>query len=326
MSPARLKIWSNVALPAACQDLLAAGTSGQELIQAQAATASNLVGGHPDPQCRQADVAFGQPDPADVIASESLRWIQLTSAGYTRYDRDDVRSALHQHNAIMTNSSSVYDEPCAEHALAMILATARRLPFLALEQTHRHWESASHREQCHLLAGETLLIVGMGAIGRRLAELLSPLRMNITAFRRTPSGREGVPTMAIDQIDQYLPAANHVVNILPAAAQTKHFFDAQRISRIRPGAFFYNIGRGDTVDQTALRVALETGHLAGAYLDVTTPEPLPPDDPLWSAPRCWITPHTAGGHADEFERMVKHFIQNLRAFERSQPLLDRILA
>ena len=88
---------------------------------------------------------------------------------------------------------------------------------------------------------------------------------------------------------------------------------------------FYNIGRGTTVDQSALLDALHTGKLSAAYLDVTNPEPLPPDHPLWSAPNCYITPHTAGGHHDEFERLARHFIDNLRRFERGEELVDRIV-
>jgi phosphoglycerate dehydrogenase-like enzyme len=321
-----LKIWTNVNIPQANIAQLRAGIAPNELIISKAATASNLVGGKPDEECRNADIAFGQPDPADVLSSTSLKWIQLTSAGYTRYDRDDVRSALNDHKAVMTNSSSVYDEPCSEHLLAMILATARRLPFLVNEQTERKWDTHPHRSASRLLEGESVVIVGFGAIARRLVELLAPLKMQITAFRRQPTGKEPVRTLPIDQIDALLATADHVVNILPASNETRLFFNAGKLAHIKPGAFFYNIGRGDTVDQTALIAALEKKQLAGAYLDVTTPEPLPPGDPLWSAPNCWITPHTAGGHADEFERQVRHFLDNLARFSRGEKLLDRIMA
>ena len=94
--------------------------------------------------------------------------------------------------------------------------------------------------------------------------------------------------------------------------------------RIKRRAKFYNVGRGDTVDQAALRQALESGNLAGAYLDVTSPEPLPPDDPLWHAPNCWITPHIAGGAQGEHQRIVRHFLANFSRFMRGQPLLNRI--
>jgi phosphoglycerate dehydrogenase-like enzyme len=326
MAISTLKIWTNAGLPEANLTQLRERISPHEIIFSHKATASNLVGGHPDDECRNADIAFGQPDPSDVIASTKLKWIQLTSAGYTRYDRDDVRAALRNHAAAMTNSSSVYDEPCAEHLLSMILSTARRLPFLVMEQTQRKWDSHPQRAASHLLVGQSVAIVGFGAIARRLVELLSPLKMRITAVRRSPTGTEPIRTLRVDQVDELLATADHVVNILPASDETRLFFNAARIAGIKPGAFFYNIGRGDTVDQIALRSALETSHLAGAYLDVTSPEPLPANDPLWSAPNCWITPHTAGGHATEFDRLVSHFLDNLGRYSRGDKLRDQIMS
>ena len=94
---------------------------------------------------------------------------------------------------------------------------------------------------------------------------------------------------------------------------------------MKPGAVFYNIGRGTTVDQDALGEALRSGRLRAAYLDVTDPEPLPPEHPLWTTPNCVITPHTAGGHDNEWTRLVQHFLANLRRHEAGQPLLDRVI-
>ncbi len=325
MADKTVKIWTNAKLPDASLARLREGIGPHELVFSKGATASNLVGGEPDEACKTADVAFGQPDPADVISSSTLKWIQLTSAGYTRYEREDVRAALKARGAVMTNSSSVYDEPCAEHLFAMMLGLARRLPYLVEDQEARKWDSHPHRAASNLLLGESVVIVGFGAIARRLVELLSPLKMQITAVRRTPTGKEPVRTLRTDQVDELLGSADHVVDILPASEETRLFFNAERIGRIKKGAFFYNVGRGDTVDQVALAAALAKGDLAGAYLDVTTPEPLPAADPLWSAPRCWITPHSAGGHATEFERQVEHFLGNLGRLERGEALWDRIL-
>jgi phosphoglycerate dehydrogenase-like enzyme len=326
MANKRLKIWSNAVLPTVNLEQLRAGIAPHDLVFAKAATASNLVGGHSDEDCRNADVTFGQPDPADVISSTNLTWIQLTSAGYTRYDRDDVRAALSQHGAVMTNSSSVYDEPCAEHLLAMILSTARRLPFLVMDQEQRRWDSHPQRAASRLLVAESVVIVGFGAIARRLVELLAPLKMQIAAVRRRPTGKEPVRTLRVDQVEELLGSADHVVNILPASQETRLFFDSAKLAHVKRGAFFYNIGRGDTVDQVALKTALDAGHLAGAYLDVTTPEPLPASDPLWTAKNCWITPHSAGGHATEFERLVMHFLENLERFSRGEKMRDQILS
>lgn len=326
MSEPRLTIWCNVRYPQPAMDLLREGTAAQRLVFAAAPKASNLVGGAPDPLLDEADVAFGQPDPEQVRTLPRLRWVHLDSAGYTRYDRDDLRSALAARNAILTNSSSVYDEPCAQHILSMMLAHARQLPQSLLDQHRddRPWKAAERRAGSRLLNGQTVLIVGYGAIGRRLAELLAPFHMNLVATRRSPRGDEAVRVVSDDQTDALLPTADHVIDILPANSSTERFFTADRFARFKPGAVFYNIGRGTTVDQQALIAALFNGQVAAAYLDVTDPEPLPSDDPLWRAPNCFITPHAAGGHHDEFERLVPHFLSNLRRFEQESPMIDRV--
>jgi phosphoglycerate dehydrogenase-like enzyme len=111
---------------------------------------------------------------------------------------------------------------------------------------------------------------------------------------------------------------------LPQSAETQMFFNAERLHQIKPGARYYSIGRGTTTDQAALLACLNSGHLSAAYLDVTTPEPLPPDHPLWSTAHCFITPHIGGGHADETLRIVKHFVHNLHRFERGETLIDKV--
>ena len=122
-----------------------------------------------------------------------------------------------------------------------------------------------------------------------------------------------------------LGAADHVVDILPGGPETTQFFDATLLGQLKPGAVFYNIGRGSTVDQMALCSALEAGRLRAAYIDVTDPEPLPAEHPLWRAPRCTITPHSAGGHAEEEARLVAHLLRNLERFAAGSALLDRVL-
>ena len=115
-----------------------------------------------------------------------------------------------------------------------------------------------------------------------------------------------------------------MIDLLPANEETTRLFDRRRFQAMKPGAVFYNIGRGTTVDQDALLDALRSGPLRAAYLDVTDPEPLPSDHPLWTTPNCVIT-HTAGGHSDEWNRLVEHFLANLRRHDAGQPLLDRVI-
>ena len=326
MSEAQLTIWCNADFPEAAMAELRRGIGRYRLVQPEVRHASNLTAAGPDPRLAEADIAFGQPDPKQVIEIVRLKWVHLTTAGYTRYDNVAVRNALTSRGAILTNSSMVYDDPCAEHALAMMLSLARQLPQCWADQsTTRGWNSPRHRSRSHLLEGQTALILGYGAIARRLIELLAPFKMNLIAVRRTVTGAESVPTFPFTRIPDLLPQADHVINVLPSNASTERLFNADLFARMNPTALFYNIGRGTTVDQPALQSALEHHTIAGAYLDVTDPEPLPPDHPLWKLPNCWITPHTAGGHANEFERIVAHFLDNLRRFQKHEAMLDRIV-
>jgi phosphoglycerate dehydrogenase-like enzyme len=155
--------------------------------------------------------------------------------------------------------------------------------------------------------------------------MLAPFRMNITAMRRKPAGAETVRVVTEAQLGTALATADHIVNVLPENAATLRFVNAPRFTAMKPGAIFYNIGRGTTVDQDALLAALQSNHLAAAWLDVTDPEPLPPEHPLWTAPNCHITPHTAGGQDNEQERLVTHFLENLRRFENGNELTDRVI-
>jgi phosphoglycerate dehydrogenase-like enzyme len=273
------------------------------------------------------DIAFGQPDAQAVITAPRLRWIHITSAGYTPYDTPEMRATLHERGAVFTNSSHVFDEPCAQHVLAMMLSLSRALPQCVQSQlAERDWPSGQRRAESWLLRGQTVLLLGYGAISKRLAQMLAPFEMRIITVRRRPQ-KDGatVEEVGEDDLERVLSQADHVVNSLPQSPSTIGFVDAERFSRMKHGAFFYNIGRGKTVDQNALLKVLCDGHLGGAYLDVTDPEPLPPDHGLWTAPNCHITPHSGGGHQDETRRLMEHFVSNLQRFEAGEPLLDRVL-
>ncbi len=323
--PIPLTIWCNTSLPPAATDRLRQGVADARLLFSKQQT-YNLGVSPTDPLLEQADIAFGQPDADQVISVQRLKWIHLTTAGYTRYDHDNIRHALKARSATMTNSSTAYSEPCAQHALAFMLAAARRLPVAWINQRGaKGWPAEPIRAESFLLNGQTALIVGFGSIGRRLAELLAPFRMNLIAIRRKPRGDEPIPTRPDSDLAALLPTADHIVNILPASQQTEMFFNANRFRLFKPTSIFYNIGRGTTVDSYALWTMLETRKLFAAYLDVTNPEPLDPDHPLWTSPHCLITPHTAGGHNQEFQSLVDHFLDNLNRFRAGQSLLDQII-
>lgn len=314
-----LKIWSNVTYDETALALLRAGTSAHEFVCEPGADTTEAF-------LAEAEVLLGQPPLEVVRQAAALRWLHVDSAGYERYDQPELRAELLQRGVTFTNSSSVFDEPCAQTVVAMMLGLARRIPQAAAnQQSARAWLYDELRNSSYLLNGQTVLLLGYGAIARRLAELLAPFRLKLIALRRQPTGAETIPVITEAELPDYLPQADHLVNILPANAATQHFVNAERLQALKPGALFYNIGRGSTVEQAALLAALQSGQLAAAYLDVTDPEPLPPEHPLWAAPNCFITPHTGGGHQGEFERRVRHFLTNLQRFTAGEPLLDRVL-
>jgi phosphoglycerate dehydrogenase-like enzyme len=321
-----LTIWTNAQFADAPRAQLAQGAQAHRLVFSTQLSASNLDKAAPDPALLEADIALGQPDPDFSLEAKRVRWIHLTTAGYTRYDTPEFRSAFGGRGAQLSTSSGVYDEPCAEHVLAFMLANARQLPAsLDAQRTDRAWPYLARRAASRLLLGQRVVLLGFGAIGRRLAELLAPFGMKITAVRRRPASDENVAVVTEDKLTEALAGADHVVNILPENPATIRFVNAPRLAAFKPGAIFYNVGRGTTVDQDALLTALQSGRLGAAYLDVTDPEPLPPAHPLWSAPNCFITPHSAGGHDTEQQRLVQHFLDNLRRFERGDPLSDRVI-
>jgi phosphoglycerate dehydrogenase-like enzyme len=321
-----LKLWTNAEFPPEPTRRFEAGVSSHELIRAQESSSLNLISAPPDARLLEAEIAFGQPDVEQLFESERLKWVHLTTAGYTKYDRDDLRDSFRRRGIVMTNSSSVYAEPCAQHALAMILGFARQLIMSYDEQrSERAWSYVDIRRRSFLMGGQTVILYGYGAIARRLSELLAPLRVKLIGVRRRPRGDEFIPTVSLEDHVEWLKQADHVINILPASAQSRNFFDATMFQNLKPTAYFYNIGRGTTVDQMALIQALQESRIAGAYLDVTDPEPLPVDHPLWSAPNCFITPHTAGGYDAEMFGLVDHFLDNLRRFEQQEDLIDQII-
>jgi phosphoglycerate dehydrogenase-like enzyme len=323
MTQTPLIIWCNndfTAMDQAEVDLLREGTTAHQLLLFNDHGPESLAA------LQQAQIAFGYPPPEVVLRAESLRWLQLNSAGYSDFDHEDIKTELKRRGVVMTNSSAVFDEPCAQHLLAMITSLARQLPNALDEQRgDRAWSMLPFRSQSRLLNGQTVLMLGFGAIARRLVELLTPLNMRLLAVRRHVTGDELIDVFEISRVEELLPLANHVVNILPANEQTKSFLNHSRLKLLKPGAILYNIGRGVTLDQDALLQELRNGRIAAAYLDVTDPEPLPADNPLWTTPNCYITPHTGGGHANEKERQVRHFLENLRRFENNEELLNRVI-
>jgi len=321
-----LTLFSDAPLGPLATEILNAATQGHTVLKPLVPASSVLAQAAADPNFSQAQIAFGQPHVESVYAAPELKWIQVSSAGFTRYDTLEFRKYVADRGIIVTNSSLVYARACAEHVFSFMLANSRLLPqSLACRALNGSPEWLGLRSGSRSLRGQRVVILGYGGIARELVKLLAPFEMKITAMRRQPRGDEGFPVVTEANLPEALAAADHVINILPENAESRGFINARRLSEMKAGAIFHNIGRGTTVDQHALADALESGHLSAAWLDVTDPEPLPADHVLRLAPHCFITPHTAGGHAAEDETLVNHFVDNFRRFLAGEPLLDRIM-
>ncbi|WP_309395978.1 D-2-hydroxyacid dehydrogenase [Cerasicoccus maritimus] len=321
-----LRIYVDFKMPSEARRWLENNVGEHELIFPERPMTTVLANVATDPQIQTADIAFGQPNVQAIEQAANLRWLSISSSGMTRYDNDAFRALMQQRQTLVTHSATVYNRACALHAFSFMLAEARKLPeALETRVAHSHPGWPDIRSRSTLLEGDSVLIVGYGAIGRRLAELLEPLGMTIKGYRRTPRGDESIPMVTAEEYPFALASADHVINILPESDATKNFFNARSFATMKYGAVFYNIGRGTTVDQDALAEFLLFKKLKAAWLDVTTPEPLPRGHMLLSLPNCHVTPHIAGGHRGEHLTLIRHFIDNLRRFERGEALVDQVM-
>jgi phosphoglycerate dehydrogenase-like enzyme len=213
----------------------------------------------------------------------------------------------------------------AEHAIALLLALARLLPEAVRNQERRFWRgmigALDRREQ--ELAGKTLLLVGLGRIGGRIAALAAALGMRVVAVRRDPAAGAGGAheVHGLAALDRLLPAADVLLLACPLTPETEDLIDARRLALLEPGALFVNVARGRCVVEEALVEALASGRLAAAAIDVAREEPLPPDSPLWTAPNLLITPHTAGETRAYEDRVLDLLLENLARLRRGETTL-----
>ena len=227
---------------------------------------------------------------------------------------------------IVTNSRGIASDTIAEHVIAMILALFRRLPLAVRRQWERVWaqEELSAPPGNRMLAGSTVVVVGLGGIGSAVARRLDALGAYVIGVRRR--GSEAVGGVArvhvSGEIPGLLPAADVVVIAAPQTHQTRGMFGRAALGAMKPDAILVNVSRGGLVDEDALTEALAAGRLGGAALDVLRDEPLHPASPLWHLPNVLITPHTSGFRDDHWDVITELFSQNLRRFLRGDTLLN----
>jgi D-2-hydroxyacid dehydrogenase (NADP+) len=250
-----------------------------------------------------------------------LRFIQSISAGVDQYDRDALAAArIRLASAQGTNAQAV-----AEHAIALILALARRLPEARDNQHRKYWRGmlSELRQREDELDGKTLLVVGLGRIGGRLARLARAFDMHVIGLRRDPAaGSNGADEVhGIDALHELLPRADVVALTCPLTPQTENLIDARALARMKPTAHLINSARGRVVDEPALIACLRNGGIAAAALDVTVEEPLPATSPLWDLPNLLITPHTGGETQHYEDNVIDLLLENLDRLWRGETTL-----
>ncbi len=242
----------------------------------------------------------------------AVTWVHTLSAGVDTLLFD----ALVRSNVEVTNAAGVYAQPLAEFALWAMLHHTRGGARLAQAQRDARWDPFAPAE----LAGQQLLVVGYGGIGRAVAARARAFGMRITAVRRHPAPDEVVQDVwGMDALDVLLPTADHVVLCAPLTVDTHRLMDARRLSRMKRTGFLINVGRGGLVDESALAGALANDKLGGAALDVFETEPLPPNHPLWHLPNVVLSPHCADQVAGWQTRSMALFMENARATLAGKP-------
>lgn len=257
----------------------------------------------------QCQIAFGNPEPEEIMEAENLQWVQLESVGFGEYldlDWSTLGTRL-----TMTNLAGFFADPVAETGLAGILAHLRGITHLSRLQGAREWVGDPLRSELGLLKGAQVVMLGYGAINQRLAALLAPFGCQITTVRTTTP---------IAETEAALAGAQIVIACLPDTPRTRGFLNTARLALLPPQALVVNLGRGSLIEEAALSAALDAGRLGGAVLDVTEDEPLSPDDPLWHTPNIILTQHTGGGTHDEIDRKVDFFVDNFQRFQTNAPL------
>ncbi len=255
-----------------------------------------------------------------------LKFIQSIGAGTDQFDREVLRAG----GIRLASAAGVNARAVSEHAMSLILALARRLPEARDNQGRKFWRGMigdlAQRED--ELQGKTLVIVGLGRIGGRLAQIAKAFDMRVIGVRRDPAGGRGAAdeVHALAALPGLLPAADFVALTCPLTPETTNLIDAAALAAMRPSAYLVNCARGRVVDEPALVAALRNGTIAGAGIDVTWEEPLPAESPLWDAPNAFITPHTAGETRRYEDNVLDILMENLaRQWRGEAALLNQVV-
>lgn len=268
-----------------------------------------------------AQVILGNVPAAMLHGSPALEWLQTNSAGVEPYIQPGVLAG----DTLLTNATGAYGLAIAEHMLGMLLELFKKLELYRDAQKSGAWQSQGAVKAVY---GSTVLVLGMGDIGGEFAARCKALGAKVIGVRRSP---RPCPEYAdevhlLEDLDSLLPQADVVAITLPGTDATRGLMSRERLAKMKEGAVLLNVGRGFIVDTEALCDALERGHLSGAGVDVTDPEPLPPIHRLWNIPTAVVTPHISGFYhlRETHERIVGIFLENLRHFQAGEPLRNLV--
>ena len=258
-------------------------------------------------------------------ASPTLKWIHCDHSGLTRSARPEV----FEKDLIVTGSAGRSAEALAEHAMMFALLLCSRYTDLYEAQKRHEWYRSPGMAKLHALKGRTMGILGLGKTGVALAARASAFGMRVLGFRRrdlpAPPGVERVfATDRGETIDTILAEADVIALVVNLSDATRYLIGERELGLMKQSAVVINLSRGEVIDQDALIAALEAGRLAGAGLDVTTPEPLPKDHPLWDTPSVLITPHFTASLPERTDRSLEMIIENLRRYRVGAPMLNRM--
>lgn len=249
-------------------------------------------------------------------AATGLRWFQSINAGLERLEREGVLGM----GFAVTSGAGIASVAISEWILGTMVMLTKNLHVYVRQQTEAHWESRRSGE----LVGKTVGIVGLGAIGRETAKRCRAFGMRVIASRRTVLAGSSDPdcdvVLPYSELPRLLDEADYVVLSLPLTAETRGLIGAPELARMKSTAFLLNVARGDVVDQAALITALKTGTIAGAGLDVTSPEPLTANSELWGLPNVVLTPHMSGNVEGYGHKAATVFVANLRRYVAGEPL------
>lgn len=268
------------------------------------------------------DAIIGEPDETTVAAAPRLRWIQ------TRYTGMEWAPWLKNYAAnglVVTNTKIVMGPQLADHAFALLLSITRNMRVYLNGMERGSWNRFDGLPLLEL-NGKTMLIIGLGGAGIPIAERAAAFNMRVIGLdhKDVPYTKAVDVTARPDELMRYLPEADVVVSAVPLTDQSRHMLGADQFAVMKQGAIVINVSRGGVIDTNALTNALKSGRLAGAGLDVTEPEPLPANHPLWTLPNVVITPHIAGFSDGRDPRIIALVRDNLSRFARGLPLKNSV--